>query len=78
MGRNTLELLEAVEPALDAVSLLVSPEVASRCVLPVGLQRNDRSDPVHRQFFAQEIAVIAFVGKVQPWLADRQQVRNGV
>lgn len=33
-----------------------------------------------QEFLAQEVAVIAFVGKEQSWFADRygKQVRNGV
>jgi hypothetical protein len=45
-GRNATELLEAVEHPLDAVSILVCPEVAGRRVLPIGLRRNDRPDPM--------------------------------
>ena len=79
-GRDATELLEAVEHPLYAVSILVCPEVAGRRVLPVGLRRNDGPDPVDQEFFTQEIAVIAFIGKEQPRFADRyrQQVRNGV
>ncbi len=79
-GRNATELLEAVEHPLDAVSILVCPEVAGGRVLPVGLRWNDRSDPVDQEFFTQEVTVVAFVSKEQPRLADwyRQQVRNGV
>lgn len=78
-GRNATELLKAVEHALDAVSILVCPEVASRRVLPVGLRRNDWPDPVDEEFFTKEITVVAFVSKEQPRLADwyRQQVWNG-
>ena len=49
-GRNATELLEAVEHPLDAVSILVCPEVAGRRVLPVGLRRNDRPDPMDQEF----------------------------
>ena len=33
-----------------------------------------------QQFLAQEVTIVAFVSKEQPWLADwyRQQVRNGI
>ena len=79
-GRNATELLEAVEHPLDAVPVLVSPEVAGRWVLPVCFRRNDRPDPVDQKLLAQEIAVIAFVSKEQPRFADRyrQQIGNGV
>lgn len=74
------KLLEAVEHPLDAVSILVGSKVAGRRVLPVGLRRDHRPDPVDQQFLAQEISIIAFVGKEQPRFADRyrQQIRNGV
>jgi hypothetical protein len=34
---------------------------------------------VDQKFFTQEIAIVAFVGKEQPWFADRyrQQTRHG-
>lgn len=73
-------MLEAIEHPLDAVSVLVNPEVADRRVLPVGLRRNDWSDPMDQEFLAQEITIVFLVSKEQPRLADRyrQQVRNGV
>lgn len=79
-GGDTSELFEAVEHPLDAVPVLVSPEVAGRRVLSVCFRRNDWSDPVDQEFLAQEVAVIAFIGKEQPRLTDRyrQQVRNCV
>lgn len=79
-GRNATELLEAVEHPLDAVSILVCPEVAGRRVLPVGLRRNDRPDPMDQEFLPYEITVISFVGKEQSRFADRyrQQVRDGI
>ena len=79
-GRDAPELLEAVEHPLDAVSILIGPEVAGRRVLPVGLRRNDRPDAVDQEFFTQEITVVALVCKEQSRFADRysQQVRNGV
>lgn len=48
--RNATELLEAVEHPLYAVSILVCLEVTGRRVLPVGLQRNDRTDPMDQEF----------------------------
>ncbi len=79
-GGNAAELLETVEHPLDTVTILVCPEVTGRRVLAVGLWRDHRPDPVDQAFFAQEITVIAFVGKEQSRFADRyrQQVRNGV
>lgn len=70
-GRHAAELLETVEHPFDMVSILVGSEVAGRRVLPVGLRRNDRPDPMGQQFLAQEIAVISFVGKKQPRFTDR-------
>ena len=79
-GRNATELFETVEHPLDTVPILIGPEVAGRRILPVGLRRNDRPDPVDQKLLAQEIAVIAFVSKEQPRFADRyrQQIGNGV
>ena len=50
-GRNAAELLEAVEHPFDAVPVFVSPEIAGRWVLSVGLRRNDRPDPMDQEFF---------------------------
>ena len=79
-GRDAPELLETVEHPLDAVSIFVNPKVAGRRVLSVCFRRNDGSDPMDQEFLAQEVAVIAFIGKEQPRLTDRyrQQVRNCV
>lgn len=60
-----------VEHPLDAVSILVMSEIAGGRVLPVGHRWNDRPIAVDQEFFAQEIAVIAFVGKKQSRLRTR-------
>lgn len=84
---NTMKLVfgcsrpsEAIEHPLNTVSVLVGPVVAGKRVLAVGLWRNDRPDPMDQEFFTQEIAVIAFIGKEELRLADRyrQQIMNGV
>lgn len=69
-----------MEHPLDAVSIPICLEVAGWWVLAVGLRRNGRPDPVDQEFFTQEVTIVAFVSKEQPWLADwyRQRVRNGV
>jgi hypothetical protein len=53
-GRNATELFDVVEHPLDAVSILVSAEIAGGRVLPVGLRWNDRLGPVNQVFSAQE------------------------
>ena len=80
IGSQRDETVEAVEHPLDAVPILVCPEVACRRVLSVCFWRNDWSDPMDQEFLAQEITIVAFVSKEQPRLADwyRQQIRNGV
>jgi len=56
-------LLEAIEHPLDAVPVLVNPEVADRRVLPVGPRRNDWSDPMDQEFLAQKITIVALVSE---------------
>lgn len=62
-GCHATELFETVEHPFDEVSILVRSEVAGRRVLPVGLWRDNRPDPVGQEFFTQNVTVIAFVCK---------------
>ena len=65
---------------LDAVPVLVSPEVADLRVLSVCFRWNDRPNPVDQQLLTQEITVVTFVGEEKPWFSDRyrQQIGNGI
>ena len=64
-GRDASELFEAVEHPFNTVLILIGSEVAGRRIIPVSLWWNDRPDPVDQQFLAQEVAIVALVGKKQ-------------
>lgn len=72
-GGDASELLEPIEHALDAVTILVSQEVACNGLGAIGPGRDDRQDAVKEQVFAHGVAVIAIVGQQHARGGGRQR-----